>query len=125
VLAKLLGASPGSIYNWEHGTKPNAKFLVDLRRLAREATDGKVAAPAARVGRAPRAAAATPASTGRRGRPPAIHGDAAPLYANRVVIQQEGGEARIRFGWIVPGASGARAVADIVVPRDVLARLRS
>ena len=54
VLAKLLGANPGSIVKWEGGSVPRDKFQVKLRELAQRAASGNIDVPVTHRGRKPR-----------------------------------------------------------------------
>ena len=59
-----------------------------------------------------------------RGNPINTVGELPVVYANVVSVTRDGGRARIRFGFQVPGEKGARAVADVVVAGEVLGQLR-
>ncbi len=113
--AKLVGAVPESVRLWESGRPASEKFVAKLRELA--AQGAKAPAPASvRTAMAP-----------RRGRPPGrparsteVVGEAPVVYADVMSVVRSGETARIKFGIIVPGEKGARAVADLVVPSAIL-----
>lgn len=118
VLAKLVGASPGSVQNWETGSRaPNARFVSKLKALAKRAAAGKVKIPAV-TRRAARAKA-------RRLPRAVIVGQVAVTYANCISVDTDRQETRLRFGVRAPGETAARLVADVLVPRDLFDRLRT
>jgi len=133
MLAEMIGASEGSILNWETGKPPTEKFAALLRDLADRAKRGPVDLPARkrggrRPGRPARASnnGAAPAARGRGGRPRKIvaTGAAPVLYANHVSVDAGAVDALVRFALVLPGQAGARVVAEVMIPRDELPRLR-
>lgn len=132
MLAELIGASEGSVLNWEKGKPPTAKYAQRLHELSERAAKGAVELPFRnRGGRRPRnaapaTAAAAPAARRGPGRPPAtapVAGSAGLVYANQLTIERGSLDARLRFAVRVPGESAARSVADVMVPRHVLDQL--
>jgi DNA-binding transcriptional regulator YiaG len=128
-LAKLLGVSAGSILNWElRATTITAKNVAKLEALAARAAKGQVTLPERKKGGRPRKTATLGLPVPHPGRPPKVRVEGSPenvLYANVVeVTQATDGNALIRLALVVPGEPGARAVADVVVPGNVLATLR-
>jgi hypothetical protein len=79
--------------------------------------------PGRRRGRPAAAKKAAGKAGVRRGRPISISGEPPVAYANVVSVRSGGREARIRFGIALPGEFGARGVADLVVPVELLADL--
>lgn len=138
MLAELIGASEGSVLNWEKGKPPTAKDAERLRELADQAARGSVSLPHRnRGGRRAKAgsngASATRAAGLRRGtgRPPGRPPKAAPIagvgaliYANQVSVESGRHDTRIRFSIQLPGEATARAVADVMLPRDVASSIR-
>jgi hypothetical protein len=131
MLAELIGASEGSVLNWEKGKPPTEKYASKLRELSDQAKKGTVTLPHRnRGGRRPsgKTARAVAAGTprGRPGRPRkiALTGSSVVLYANHVSVDTGSTDALVRFALVLPGQAGARAVADVMVPRDVLSTLR-
>jgi hypothetical protein len=128
-LAKLLEAAVGSIVNWERGMAPRTSYLVKLRDLQRQAEAGTLKITVPRRGRQPSAAKRGPgrpprtASAVALGREPS---NVVPvLYANHARVEKDSRGARIRFALVLPGGRGdARAVADLVVPLEVIASLQ-
>jgi hypothetical protein len=120
VLAKLLGASPGSVFNWEHGKPPSRVYIPKLENLAKRLSTGKITAdtPVRRLAGADDVSLPGPGRRSSR-----IEGQVIPTYANMVSISGgSGGESLVRFGFALPG-EGSRAVAEIVVSDEVLAKL--
>lgn len=131
-LAKLLGAAVGSIVNWERGMAPRPQYLEKLRDIEKQVAAGSLHINLPRRGRQPRggAAASAPsasaagASRGRRAAALAASGTAPVIYANQVVVESGTHDARIRFALVMPGQRDVRAVADVIVPREVIDSLR-
>jgi DNA-binding transcriptional regulator YiaG len=121
--AKRLGVSAGSILNWErHGTTITKKNVKKLRALAKEAAAG-VEKTVAEKGR-PKTAQQPAPKPERRGPAVVFVGEVAPIYANVATISRGKHDARITLGLELAGENGARVVADVVVPLDLLASLR-
>jgi hypothetical protein len=127
VLAKLLDAAEGSILNWEHGKVPGAKYRAKLADLEAQASSGTLVVPIPRKGGRPRKNAAptaiAPTRAGRATSISSILGDVPRVYANHVTVEQGALDARVRFNLVLPGEQGARAVADVIVPRELISQL--
>jgi DNA-binding transcriptional regulator YiaG len=123
--AKLVGASGGSVQNWEKGKPVSAKYVQKLRALEQQAATGKVDVPAPRRGRRPKKPGApTKAADVRLRGATTLTGDATVAYANTISTARNGTDVRLRFGFAVPGEKSARLVADLVVPTGMLEQLR-
>ncbi len=107
--AKMLGVSPGSVFNWENGKPITARNLAAVKALAGGAPSAPVAA----------APSAPLVRRGRPGRPVSIKGEGPLICATVVQVSREGGQALLRFGARVPGG-GVRAVAEVVLPVEAL-----
>jgi hypothetical protein len=128
LLAKLVGSSPGSIYNWERGTAPNRMYIAKLDEIRQQVDAGEL-----NLSGEPRPAA--PASTnGRRKDGPTdatrsggFHGVGAhPLYANTLVASGDRGKdgtTWLRFGVKRPGTSHTETLVELVVPTTLLKQL--
>jgi hypothetical protein len=127
VLAKLLDAAEGSILNWEHGKIPGKKYQAKLADVERQAAAGTLVVPIPRKGGRPRKNAApariAPARAGRAASISSILGEVPRVYANHVTIEQGSHDARVRFNLVLPGELAARAVADVIVPCELLSTL--
>jgi hypothetical protein len=53
-----------------------------------------------------------------------IAGDLPVVFANEVSITTTSGGTRLQLGFLVPGESAARAVADVVVTPEILAKIK-
>ena len=120
-LAKLLGVSAGSVFNWERGKSITTGNVEKLRSLQSRAESGQMKLPERRKPGRPKKAASQSAVRGR-GRSARIDGSAPIVYANVASLVRRGDETLVRFGLRVPGG-GARAVAEVVMPADVFASL--
>ena len=128
VLSKLIGAAVGSIVNWEAGMVPSSRYVEQLKELERTNAAGKLKLELPRRGRKPKAA--SPAHNGaqsggaRPGRWSEPSNAVSVVYANQVQVDRGSGGTRIRFALSMPGSREVRAVADVVVPDDVMASLQ-
>jgi DNA-binding transcriptional regulator YiaG len=118
-MAKLLGVSPGSIYNWEKGSNaPTSKAVAALNALSERVDRGelKVAgrAPGAREPRRGTAKTSRRASNGLEG---------PTYYANDVVVSRGESEGCLRFRLQLEGASVA--VCNVLLPLGAFDTLRS
>jgi hypothetical protein len=129
VLANLIGAAVGSIVNWERGMIPRASYVTKLKDLDRQNASGELRLTLPKRGRvpgsgkgAPRAAAAAPRTRSVFSGEPS--NSIAVVYANQARLDRGVSESRIRFTLVLPGAREARAVADVVVPNEVISSFR-
>ncbi len=112
--AKLVGASGGSVQNWERGKPISDKYVARLRALAKQA---KVAAVPGRGGRPKKEEG--PARAKRTD----FVGDVATIYANVLDLVHGEHDSRLRLGLALAGQQGVRLVADVIVPRGLAERL--
>jgi hypothetical protein len=125
VLANLLGCAVGSIVNWEQGMTPRSSYVVKLRELESQNAAGELHLTLPRGGRVPGPSGRATGVPGRRGTFGGEPSNLVPVvYANQARVDHGANEARIRFTLVLPGAREARAVADVVVPSDVISLLR-
>jgi hypothetical protein len=128
VLANLIGAAVGSIVNWERGMIPRASYVTKLKDLDRQNSAGQLHLTLPKRGRipgsgkgAPRPAAAPRTRAVFSGNPT---NSVTVVYANQAQLDRGVSESRIRFTLVLPGAREARAVADVVVPNEVISSFR-
>lgn len=98
--AKILGASPGSIFNWERGTAPNTLYVEKIRRVRAEADAGTLDVTGNRAG------------MGRNG-----------AYANDVVVKKNGEELWLHFQLKGPHGKPT-TIAEVVIPRALVKRMK-
>lgn len=130
-LAKLLEASPNSIYNWERGSPPSRVYVTKLAELRRRIVSGELqlgkrsGARATKTTRraAPMSKRSSPLAASRRRSAVVAPGTGQVLYANAVNVAQENGVALLRFGVASGGSNRAAPVVELIVPTDVLALL--
>ena len=126
VLAKEIGAAVGSIVNWERGMIPRASYVDKLKELDALNAAGKLRLTIPKRGRIPHAVRGTarPAAAGRTRSYGGEPSNAIPVvYANQARLDRGASESRIRFTLVLPGAREARAVADVVVPNELISHL--
>lgn len=121
VVAKLVGASPGSIFNWEHGTAPTGLYREKLKEIEARLDNGTLDLGAARR-KGGGVSAPLPAAVEAAWAP--VVSDLAPVYANDVRIDASAGDIHLQLAVQLAGAP-ARVVANVVVPRVVLDKVRA
>jgi len=126
-MAKLLGVSPGSIYNWEKGSNaPTEKAVSALRTLSTRVDRGEVQV-ASRPGTAgeKRGAGGNSARSAlTRNGPNGVNGLEGPtFYANDVVASRGESEGCLRFRLRLEGANVS--VCNVLLPLGAFDSLRS
>ena len=115
--SKLLNVSVGSIANWETpGKTIYPANLAKLQELAAKAERGEVNVAGGK--RATKALAAAPKRS--RTANVQITGATSPVYANVVAVTRGDREALVRFALALPGGSGAKVIAEMLVPIEAL-----
>lgn len=123
-LAQLVGCRRAAVRNWEQNrSRPAPMFrarLVELERrlLNKEFSTAELLRPARLID-----APADDTSIARRNEEPVQQAQPMPLFATEAALRIEGAFARLKFVVQLPGEEEKRVVADVVVPKTVIATL--